>query len=48
MTDFFDRLSTALSGRYAIERELGAGGMATVYLAHDVKHADALINAPAL
>ena len=33
-----DRLATALAGRYTIERELGAGGMATVYLAHDVKH----------
>ena len=33
-----DRLNTALAGRYEIERELGAGGMATVYLAHDVKH----------
>ena len=32
------RLTTALGGRYAIERELGAGGMATVYLARDVKH----------
>jgi serine/threonine-protein kinase len=32
------RLSTALSGRYVVERELGAGGMATVYLAQDVKH----------
>jgi serine/threonine-protein kinase len=32
------RLATALSGRYAIERELGAGGMATVYLARDLKH----------
>jgi tRNA A-37 threonylcarbamoyl transferase component Bud32/tetratricopeptide (TPR) repeat protein len=28
----------ALAGRYAIERELGAGGMAVVYLAHDAKH----------
>src|SRR5438128_12054368 len=32
------RLTTALAGRYAIERELGAGGTATVYLAHDLKH----------
>jgi len=33
-----DGLSAALSGRYTIERELGQGGMATVYLAHDPKH----------
>jgi len=32
------RLSAALADRYRIERELGAGGMATVYLAHDVRH----------
>ncbi len=32
------RLSAALADRYVIERELGAGGMATVYLARDVKH----------
>ena len=38
MTDVLGRLTAALAGRYAIERELGAGGMATVYLAHDVKH----------
>ena len=31
-------LTTALADRYRIERELGAGGMATVYLAHDLKH----------
>jgi serine/threonine-protein kinase len=33
-----DRLKAALADRYAIDRELGAGGMATVYLARDVKH----------
>src|SRR3989454_993170 len=32
------RLAAALAGRYLIERELGAGGMATVYLARDLKH----------
>ena len=32
------RLSDAFSERYRIERELGAGGMATVYLAQDLKH----------
>ena len=34
MSDVPDRLATALADRYRIERELGAGGMATVYLAH--------------
>jgi serine/threonine-protein kinase len=38
MTDVRERLNVALAGRYAIERELGAGGMATVYLAQDVRH----------
>ncbi len=38
MTDALTTLTAALSDRYKIERELGAGGMATVYLAHDVRH----------
>ncbi len=38
MNDAVARLTAALSDRYRIERELGAGGMATVYLAHDIKH----------
>jgi len=38
MPDQRDRLIPALADRYRIERELGQGGMATVYLAHDVKH----------
>jgi len=38
MPDPLPRLAAALSDRYRIERELGAGGMATVYLAHDLKH----------
>ncbi len=36
MTDAFDRLQAALAGRYALAREIGAGGMATVYLAEDL------------
>ncbi len=36
--DTLERLTAALSGRYTVDRELGAGGMATVYLAHDLRH----------
>ena len=38
MSDAITRLNAALEGRYAIERELGEVGMATVYLADDLKH----------
>ena len=38
MSEITARLTAALADRYDIERELGAGGMATVYLAEDLKH----------
>jgi len=38
VTTTLERLAAALSDRYRIERELGQGGMATVYLAQDLKH----------
>ena len=38
MADLRRHLTAALADRYAIERELGSGGMATVYLAQDLKH----------
>ena len=38
MLDSFQRLQEAMADRYTLERELGVGGMATVYLAHDPRH----------
>jgi TolB-like protein/Flp pilus assembly protein TadD len=38
MTDLLERLTQTLADRYRIEREVGSGGMATVYLAEDLKH----------
>jgi serine/threonine protein kinase len=38
VTDELARVRAALADKYSIEREIGAGGMATVYLAEDLKH----------
>jgi serine/threonine-protein kinase len=38
VSDVLPRLTEALSDRYRVTREVGAGGMATVYLAHDIRH----------
>jgi serine/threonine protein kinase len=38
VSDHRDHIQADLADRYTIERELGRGGMATVYLAHDLKH----------
>ena len=38
MSDLFERIRPALADRYVVEREIGRGGMATVFLAEDLKH----------
>jgi serine/threonine-protein kinase len=38
MSDMLARLTAALADRYVVRRQIGVGGMATVYLAHDVRH----------
>ena len=38
MTDPVTRLNAALDGRYPVEREIGEGGMATVYFAQDFRN----------
>src|ERR1700741_935758 len=38
MTSTLEQIAVVLADRYRIEHELGRGGMATVYLAHDLKH----------
>lgn len=38
MSELLQRLSTGLTGRYTLERELGQGGMAVVFLARDLRH----------
>jgi len=38
MADLLEQLKAALADRYAIDREIGRGGMATVYLTEDLRH----------
>ena len=40
MSEVIERLQTAVSDRYAVDREIGRGGMATVYLAEDAVSPD--------
>lgn len=42
MSERLEDLKRALKGKYEIERELGAGGLIFVYLAHGVKHSNSL------
>ena len=42
MEEVLERLRAALADRYRVERELGSGGMATVYLAEDLRHGRAV------
>ena len=37
-SESLDRLKSALADRYTVERMIGAGGMADVYLTHDLRH----------
>jgi len=43
VTDLIERLKAALAGRYVIQRELGRGGMAAVFLAQDLRHHQRLV-----
>ena len=46
MSGQLERLRVAVADRYSIERELGSGGMATVYLAEDLKHCRKVVRLP--
>ncbi len=38
MSDVLTRLTSALESKYQVVRQIGMGGMATIYLAHDLRH----------